>query len=106
MNLHFFQGESHQALLTLQRGFAEHYASDSESKGKEQRLERAKVMLLEAKLMEESSSYDPNIVLRKYKEVSFLNNAGICFLWGTIPSRILEEQTVKFLDLELCCFSA
>nr|XP_009857757.1 serine/threonine-protein kinase atr isoform X1 [Ciona intestinalis] len=63
------KGESHQALLTLQRGVKEHFSSTDDSLDSEQRKTRAKVMLLVAKLMEESSSFDSNMVLRKYKEV-------------------------------------
>uniref|UniRef100_H2ZM58 Serine/threonine-protein kinase ATR n=1 Tax=Ciona savignyi TaxID=51511 RepID=H2ZM58_CIOSA len=68
------KGESHRALQTLQRGVSEYFSS-SDSLDCEQRRTRAKVMLLVAKLMEESSSFDSNMVLRQYKEVvSYMND--------------------------------
>nr|CAB3224707.1 serine/threonine-protein kinase atr [Phallusia mammillata] len=67
------KGESHQALLSLQRGVSEHFASATSSD--EERTTRAKAMLLVAKLMEESSSFDSNTVLKQYKEVvSFMGD--------------------------------
>jgi len=66
------QNESHQALQALQRGFSEHFDVADPNAGPEQRMTRAKVMLLVAKLMEQSSSFDSNTVLRQYKEVGLL----------------------------------
>lgn len=79
--------------MVLQRGFAEHFSSVSPTLSLEERRERAKVMLFEAKLMEESSSYDSNVVLRKYKEV------GLC-LWFFITVVLLYSilQVVSFMN--------
>ncbi|XP_076813089.1 serine/threonine-protein kinase ATR-like isoform X2 [Clavelina lepadiformis] len=63
------KGESHHALRTLQRGFTEYFSSSSSMSDREEKKTRAKVMLLVAKLMEESSSFDSNTVLRQYKDV-------------------------------------
>lgn len=68
----FYQGESHTALLTLQKGVADHYpATIGTNMDHNEKLSKAKAMLLVARLMEESSSFESNMVLKQFKEVGF-----------------------------------
>ncbi|XP_077973819.1 serine/threonine-protein kinase ATR-like isoform X2 [Styela clava] len=65
------KGESHQALLTLQKGVADHFPDGNENPNlsRDERMSKAKAMLLVARLMEESSSFDSNTVLKQFREV-------------------------------------
>lgn len=65
------KGESHQALLTLQKGVADHSQEGVRSSvlTPSEKMAKAKAMLLVARLMEESSSFDSNTVLKQFREV-------------------------------------
>jgi len=63
-------------------------------------------MLLEAKLMEESSSYDSNVVLRKYKEV-FYNIFTLFFKYNiefiNFAQHTHKQKLIHFQNITVAC---
>ncbi|XP_033634079.1 serine/threonine-protein kinase ATR-like [Asterias rubens] len=73
------KGEGHQALITLQKGVADHFSvgarsrRDSSQDVQAEKLSHAKALLLVGRFMEETAKFESNSVMKQYKDVLEVN---------------------------------
>ncbi|XP_022100883.1 serine/threonine-protein kinase ATR-like [Acanthaster planci] len=69
------KGEGHQALITLQKGVADHFSEETRARRgssqdvQSEKLTHAKALLLVGRFMEETAKFESNSVMKQYKDV-------------------------------------
>ncbi|XP_038072304.1 serine/threonine-protein kinase ATR-like [Patiria miniata] len=69
------KGEGHQALITLQKGVADHFSEEARARrgslqdDPTEKLTHAKALLLVGRFMEDTAKFESNSVMKQYKDV-------------------------------------
>ncbi|KAK3744393.1 hypothetical protein QZH41_012155, partial [Actinostola sp. cb2023] len=110
------KGELHKALLSLQKEVSTHWGSSTSGRSIKtetdtERLIHAKALVLEGRWMEETAHYEPNPIIKKFREVTDLptNWENGHFYIGKYYDRLMlacldEEKTNKLSGADFIPF--